>query len=208
MNIENGINRDSESGENAWMSEPVERDDEFKSGFPEININIEIETANETSEFTGEDNEVTVERSARDGQPKRLEGGWQVMDVRDGKVLVSDSDGNGKTIDKEKLLKMQPFQKGDTVTVMRSHGILQLDWKIAEHLPNGDFKVVKNEIGENMTKILKKHELVMTKIFELETKRNVDPADMEKNAENRKYWKSKVKTIEKINSEQKERLEE
>jgi hypothetical protein len=149
--------------------------------------------------FAGEDREVTVKRSSGE-----LEGGWEVVGpAKDGYVIVSNREQHKtKTIKTLDLLELQPFKKGETVTVLRSNGNVENQgWMVVEDVGKGILQV-KNMEGK--LKIVKKSDLVNAKMAELEIEREKQKnngSDITRIEKEIQYWDKKLQVLNSINKE-------
>lgn len=208
MSIENGQNRNESEDYDFLKSdsnEPV--NDDWVT--PEAEIIIEKEKPK--IEFRGEDMEITVERNARDGKPKRLEGGWLVnntFEPKEGYIQAIGPKRETKNIEKKKLIELQPFQEGSDVSVIRSNGNLDSDgWKISKSFGGGFYIVSKIIDGKQKNKVIRKSDLINAKITELENRSKgilgwgditaEDGKIITKINEETEYWKDKLATIKK-----------
>jgi hypothetical protein len=163
-------------------------------------------------EFKGEDAEVTVKRTSGE-----LEGGWEVLGPdkkKEGYVVVYNHERHKeKTVNIEKLMKLQPFQEGDKVPVIRTKGKIDSEgWVIKKGIGYGWYQVEKTIEGKPpKTESVRKSALIEAKIAELESRReNItawgdvtshDRPILEEIEENLKYWQDKLKTTERLAEE-------
>jgi len=178
----------------------------------EPNASDNIEADSETTEavepkenFEAEDAEVTIKRT--NGE---LEGGWEVFGPdkkKEGRVIIK-SPGRKleKSVSVEELLKLQPFQDGESVPVIRSGGKVDSEgWTILKSLGCGIFRVVKIIEGKPVTKILRKSALINAKIVELKLEKekitawndsiSEDYKAIKRIDDDMKYWQAKLKTV-------------
>ncbi len=175
-----------------------------------------IEAKRPEIKFIGEDAEVTVKRSNG-----RLEGGWEVLGPdkeKEGHLIVANREQQTKKVMKiESLLKLQPFQEGDNVAVIRSDGKVDSEgWTVTEKAGYGYVEVGKIIDGKFKTKIVKKSRLIMAKIAELKLREDgirkwgdITSADRKiiaKITEDVEYWQDKLKTVEAINNKVMEKM--
>jgi hypothetical protein len=169
------------------------------------------ETAEPKEKFKGEDAEVTVKRSSGE-----LEGGWEVLGPdkeKEGYVIVFNREQNKyKLYKKEDLLKLQPFQKGESVPVMRNDGKVDREgWVISESFGYGLYQVEKTIEGELKTELLRKSNLIDAKIAALELERKSitgwnditsdDRKILDRIDRDLKYWQDKLKTATRLGKE-------
>lgn len=182
--------------------QPISINEQLKTETPE--------TAKPEVRFEGQDAEVTVKRSSGE-----LEGGWRVAGPakKEGYVIVTDREGKKeKTVNATELQKLQPFQEGSIVPVIRSDGKLDSGWNILENI-DGHFLVGKKIEGKSKTKMLNKSDLIDAQVAKLESEiesitswgdphpRDVDilrPMNKELD-----YWKEKAETIKSLKEREK-----
>ena len=177
-----------EEDDTSWMRPSLEDQEALKKEFDdeEPSQPNSPEVGRKKIDFAGEEAEVNVER--HNGE---IEGGWEVVGPdKNGNTLVHNREKNlDKLVNTEKLLKLQPFQMGEKVAVIRSNGKLETEgWAIVENFGAGKYGVLQTIDGKTKAKVLEKHDLINARIAQLEAEK-ADNNEIEK-------WKSKLRTIE------------
>jgi len=182
--------RHEEEEDASWMSPSLEEQEALKREFSdeEPSQPSNLETGEKRIDFLGEDAEVTVERHSGE-----IEGGWEVIGPdKNGNTIVHNREKHlDKSVNTEKLLKLQPFQIGESVAVIRSSGNLETKgWTVVERFGAGKYGVLQLVDGKTRAKVLDKHDLINARIAQLEAEKA--------NNKEIEQWKNKLKTIEAI----------